>query len=45
MAGARLVIVAAVDDGGGVGLDGGIPWKLADDLRRVRALTLGGVVC
>jgi dihydrofolate reductase len=41
----RLVLIAALDDINGVGKNGGIPWTLPEDLKRMRALTLGGCVC
>jgi dihydrofolate reductase len=36
-----LCIVAAVARGGVIGRDGGIPWRLPEDLARFRALTTG----
>ena len=36
-----LAIVAAVARGGVIGRDGAVPWHLAEDLARFRALTLG----
>lgn len=36
-----LVIVVAVADNGVIGADGGMPWRLSGDLRRVKALTMG----
>jgi dihydrofolate reductase len=36
-----LVLVAAVAENGVIGRDGGLPWRLASDLRRFRAITLG----
>lgn len=36
-----LVIVVAVADNGVIGADGGMPWHLSGDLRRVKALTMG----
>lgn len=36
-----LTLVAAVDRRGGIGRNGGIPWRLSDDLKHFRALTLG----
>ncbi len=40
----KLAIVAAVAANGVIGADGGLPWRLADDLRHFRALTLGHAV-
>lgn len=37
-------IVAAVARNGVIGVDGGLPWHLPDDLRRFKALTLGHVL-
>ncbi|MGI9246171.1 MAG: dihydrofolate reductase [Steroidobacteraceae bacterium] len=34
-------IVVAMDERGGIGRDGGLPWRLPDDLRRFKTLTLG----
>ncbi len=39
-----LSIIVAVGKGGVIGVDGRMPWHLADDLRRFRALTWGAVV-
>ncbi|HEX9793943.1 MAG TPA: dihydrofolate reductase [Planctomycetota bacterium] len=35
----RLAVVVAVDDAGGIGKDGGLPWRLRGDLAHFRALT------
>lgn len=37
----RVNVVVAVDRGGVIGRDGGLPWKLARDLQRFREITLG----
>lgn len=37
----RLVAIVAVADNGVIGHDNGLPWRLPDDLRRFKALTLG----
>jgi dihydrofolate reductase len=37
----KISIIAAKASNNSIGLDGGIPWRLPGDLRRVRALTLG----
>ena len=34
-------MIVAVAENGVIGADGGLPWRLADDLRRFRALTTG----
>jgi dihydrofolate reductase len=34
-------LVAAVARGGVIGRDGGIPWRLAEDMQRFRSLTMG----
>ena len=36
-----LVIVVAVARNGVIGADGGMPWHLSGDLKRVKALTMG----
>jgi dihydrofolate reductase len=37
----EVSLIVATDDEGGIGLRGGLPWHLPDDLRRFKALTLG----
>jgi dihydrofolate reductase len=37
----KVVLVAAVARGGVIGRDGGIPWRLPEDLARFRELTMG----
>jgi dihydrofolate reductase len=37
----RLVAIVAVADNGVIGRDNGLPWRLPDDLKRFKALTLG----
>jgi dihydrofolate reductase len=39
-----LVLIAAVAANGVIGTDNRLPWRLADDLRRFRALTTGHTV-
>lgn len=39
-----LTLLAAVARNGIIGRDNGLPWRLPDDLRRFRALTLGKTV-
>jgi dihydrofolate reductase len=38
---ARAIAVVAVATNGVIGRDGGLPWRLPDDLRRFRELTMG----
>ena len=40
----RVTIVAAVARNGVIGLGGGLPWHLPDDLRRFKELTFGHVL-
>lgn len=37
----RVALIAAVAANGAIGLRNGLPWRLPDDLRRFKALTLG----
>lgn len=37
----ELVLIAALDRHGAIGRDNDLPWRLPDDLRRFKALTLG----
>lgn len=37
----RVNLVVALDRGGVIGRDGGLPWRLPRDLQRFRAITLG----
>jgi dihydrofolate reductase len=39
-----VTLVAAVARNGVIGVDGGLPWRLPDDLRRFRELTTGHVL-
>lgn len=34
-------IIVAMDERGGIGRDGGLPWRLPADLQRFKALTMG----
>ena len=34
-------IIVATDERGAIGRDGGLPWRLPDDLRRFKAMTMG----
>ena len=36
-----VTLIVATDEAGGIGLGGGLPWHLPDDLRRFKSLTLG----
>ncbi|MEH6420610.1 dihydrofolate reductase [Pseudomonas sp. CGJS7] len=37
----RLVLIAALDRNHAIGRDNALPWRLSDDLKRFKALTLG----
>ena len=37
----RIAFVVARDRRGVIGKDGALPWRLPDDMRRVRELTVG----
>lgn len=39
-----IALVAAMDEGGVIGQKGKLPWHLPEDLRRLKALTLGGAL-
>ena len=39
-----VTVVAAVARNGVIGVDGGLPWRLPEDLRRFKELTLGHVL-
>jgi len=36
-----VALIAAVDESGGIGFQGRIPWRLSTDLRRFKSLTMG----
>jgi dihydrofolate reductase len=36
-----ISVIAALDDLGGIGCDGRIPWRLSSDLKRFKSLTIG----
>jgi len=38
---ASVSIVVATDERGAIGRDGGLPWRLPNDLQRFKALTMG----
>lgn len=40
----RLVLVAALGANRAIGVDGGMPWHLPEDLAHFKALTMGGVM-
>lgn len=40
----EIVLVAAIDRAGAIGRDNQLPWRLPDDLKRFKALTLGHAV-
>ena len=37
----RISLIVALDECGGIGRQGGLPWHLSADLRRFKALTMG----
>ena len=41
MADIKLSLIAAVAENGVIGLDGGMPWRLASDMKRFKLLTMG----
>jgi dihydrofolate reductase len=38
---AMITLVLAMAENGAIGKDGAIPWRIADDMKRFKALTLG----
>lgn len=36
-----ISLIVAMDEAGGIGLQGGLPWRLPDDLKRFKQLTMG----
>ena len=40
----EIVLILAMADNGVIGKDGAIPWRIADDMKRFKALTLGKTV-
>ena len=44
LAASSLALVAAVASNGVIGIDNRLPWRLPDDLKRFRALTIGHAV-
>ena len=41
---APLVLVVAVADGGVIGKDGGLPWRIPEDMRHFKAMTMGHAI-
>lgn len=39
-----LAIIVAMDEGGVIGREGGLPWHLPDDLKRFKTITMGHVL-
>lgn len=37
----KISLIAAIDERGGIGKDGRLPWHLTDDLKNFRRLTMG----
>lgn len=37
----RIAFVVAIDRNGVIGRDGGLPWRLPDDMKHVREITMG----
>ncbi len=37
----RISLIVAVDEAGGIGIDNRLPWRLPDDQKRFKALTMG----
>ncbi len=40
----EIVLVVAIADNGVIGKDGAIPWRISDDMKRFKALTMGHTV-
>ena len=40
----EIVLVVAIADNGVIGKDGGIPWRIPEDLKRFKAITMGHTV-
>lgn len=38
---ARITLIAAMDRDRAIGVDGGLPWHIPEDLKRFKALTMG----
>jgi len=41
---ARLAMVVAIGDGGVIGKDGELPWRLPEDLQHFKAMTMGHAI-
>ena len=39
-----ISLIAAMAENGTIGRDNSLPWRLADDLKRFKALTMGKIV-
>ncbi|OYN87842.1 dihydrofolate reductase [Parenemella sanctibonifatiensis] len=42
--GQRVTAIAAVADNGVIGTDRGMPWRISEDFKRFRKVTMGGVL-
>ena len=40
----EIVLVVAIADNGVIGKDGGIPWRIPEDMKRFKALTMGHTI-
>ena len=40
----EIVLVVAIADNGVIGKDGGLPWRIPEDMKRFKALTMGHTV-
>jgi dihydrofolate reductase len=40
----EIILVVAAAQNGVIGKDGGIPWRISDDLKRFKALTMGSPI-
>jgi dihydrofolate reductase len=40
----EIVLVVAIADNGVIGKDGGMPWRIPEDMKRFKALTLGHTI-
>jgi dihydrofolate reductase len=40
----EIVLVVAIADNGVIGKDGGIPWRIPEDMKRFKAITMGHTV-
>lgn len=44
MTGPKLAIVVAIADGGIIGVGGGLPWKIPEDMRHFKEVTMGHAI-